>query len=152
MPLKPDMTDAKPLTKRTSFRLASNRGVHRYVHCDPSGGAASLDRAERAIHDAVISLGTARPGDARIDRARRQLGRIAATRLAHAVPKQVGTVQLQPTWRGVMPLLIAGITEGTDTGRRIATEELYRLADIADSMTRQPEPLGADENIGSIAP
>lgn len=62
------------------------------------------------------------------------------------------TIQLQPTWRGVVPLLIAALTEGTETGRRIATEELYRLADFADSINRQPEPLGPVENIGSVEP
>lgn len=33
-----------------------------------------------------------------------------------------------------MPLLIAGIADGSDTARKIATEELYRLADAADAM------------------
>jgi hypothetical protein len=66
--------------------------------------------------------------------------------------RTVGTIDLTPTWRGVMPILIAGITDGNETGQRIATEELYRLADIADAANRQPAPLGPDENIGSIEP
>lgn len=66
--------------------------------------------------------------------------------------KQIGTVQLQPTWRGVVPLLIAALTDGTPEGRRIATEELYRMADIADAAARQTEPLGPVENIGSVEP
>lgn len=39
---------------------------------------------------------------------------------------------LPPTWRGVLPLIISTIIEGSDNSRKIAIEELYRLADFAD--------------------
>lgn len=41
-------------------------------------------------------------------------------------------VDITPTWRGMVPLLIIALTQGTDTGKKLATEEMYRLADIAD--------------------
>lgn len=46
--------------------------------------------------------------------------------------KVVGTIDLTPTWAGILPLLLAGVTDGTDTGRRIAKEELARMAALAD--------------------
>lgn len=42
------------------------------------------------------------------------------------------TIDITPTWRGIMPVLIEGIRHGTPEGQRIAREELMRLADIAD--------------------
>lgn len=44
-----------------------------------------------------------------------------------------GTLDLTPTWTAVVPVLVAAIQDGTDTGRRLAIEELYRLARIADN-------------------
>lgn len=44
----------------------------------------------------------------------------------------VGTIDLTPTWRGVLPILIACIESGTATGRASAMGELFRMADIAD--------------------
>lgn len=41
-------------------------------------------------------------------------------------------ITLTPTWRGVLPLLLAGYTEGTATGRALALAELQRMAEIAD--------------------
>ena len=50
--------------------------------------------------------------------------------------RQVGTIDLTPTWRGLVPLIVEGIRNGTDAGRAIAIEELYRLADFADEANR----------------
>jgi hypothetical protein len=43
-----------------------------------------------------------------------------------------GAIDLTPTWRGIIPLLLAGIESGTDKGRAIALAELARMADAAD--------------------
>lgn len=47
------------------------------------------------------------------------------------------TVNVTPTWRAIMPLLLAAIQDGTPVGRRAATEELYRLASLVDEMNAE---------------
>ena len=44
------------------------------------------------------------------------------------------TIDLTPTWAGVLPILIAGIENGNAEGRKIAIEELKRMAGAADSV------------------
>ena len=46
--------------------------------------------------------------------------------------KSLGTIDLTPTWRAIVPLLIEGLTNGTPEGNRIAREELHRMAGLAD--------------------
>lgn len=46
--------------------------------------------------------------------------------------RQAGTIDLTPTWRGILPALLAAMTDGTAEGRRIAREELTRMAALAD--------------------
>lgn len=46
--------------------------------------------------------------------------------------KPVGTIDLTPTWRYMLPLLLEAYTNGSDKGRAMALEELQRLCDIAD--------------------
>lgn len=57
---------------------------------------------------------------------------IAGTVLAGRKPR--GTVDLTPTWSGVLPALLWAYMSGTDTGKRLALEELQRMAKIADSV------------------
>lgn len=59
------------------------------------------------------------------------------------------TIDLTPTWRGIMPALLAAVRDGTPESRSIAIEELNRLADFADAVNRKPEPLGPVENVES---
>ncbi|RUW55575.1 hypothetical protein EOA32_00725 [Mesorhizobium sp. M1A.F.Ca.ET.072.01.1.1] len=40
---------------------------------------------------------------------------------------------IAPTYRGIVPLLIAALRDGTDKGRKLATAELYQMADLADA-------------------
>lgn len=47
--------------------------------------------------------------------------------------KFIGTIDLTPTWRSLIPTFIAALQDGTPTGRTIARDELYRLADFADA-------------------
>lgn len=42
------------------------------------------------------------------------------------------TIDLTPTWSGILPGLLAVIENGTGEGRRLAREELARMAQAAD--------------------
>ena len=42
------------------------------------------------------------------------------------------TIDATPTWEGILPLYIAGIESGSFEGIKNATEELYRMARLAD--------------------
>lgn len=42
------------------------------------------------------------------------------------------TIEITPTWSAVLPILLAAIENGTDHGRRMAREELARMAQAAD--------------------
>lgn len=42
------------------------------------------------------------------------------------------TVNITPTWKGVLPVLMAVLEHGTDEGKRQAREELTRMAEAAD--------------------
>jgi len=46
---------------------------------------------------------------------------------------KIGTVDITPTWVAVVPVLLAAIENGTSEGRRLAIEELKRMASIADA-------------------
>lgn len=61
---------------------------------------------------------------------------------AHKFPKvyiragnkqRVGTIDMTPTWVSLLPLMLIAYTEGTPEGRKIAGEELKRMAQIADA-------------------
>lgn len=43
------------------------------------------------------------------------------------------TIDATPTWAGLMPALVLALTHGTREGRRIAAEELQRLAAAVDA-------------------
>ena len=42
------------------------------------------------------------------------------------------TIDATPTWEGILPLYIAGIESGNFEGIKHATDELYRMARLAD--------------------
>jgi len=44
------------------------------------------------------------------------------------------TIDITPTWVGILPALLAVIQNGTPQGRAAATEELQRLAATVDAM------------------
>lgn len=46
--------------------------------------------------------------------------------------KPAGTINLTPTWRGVLPLLLETYAHGTDKGRAMALAELQNMAKLAD--------------------
>lgn len=51
----------------------------------------------------------------------------------------VGGVDLTPTWKAAMPILIAALQDGTPTGKRLAREELMDLADRLDRLNIEPK-------------
>ncbi len=46
--------------------------------------------------------------------------------------KFVRTINIAPTWRSILPVLLAAYADGTATGQALALEELKRMAAIAD--------------------
>lgn len=42
------------------------------------------------------------------------------------------TIDLTPTWAAVLPILLTAVEDGTFEGRKIAREELARMAGLAD--------------------
>lgn len=48
-------------------------------------------------------------------------------------------LKLVPTWEAVLPMLIEGLSCETEDGRRIAREELQRMARLADEYARANE-------------
>lgn len=52
--------------------------------------------------------------------------------------KVTGTIDLTPKWAGLIRVFVAAIRDGTDEGRRIAIDELNRLAAFADEMNARP--------------
>ena len=54
------------------------------------------------------------------------------------VHKHVGTVDITPTWRGILPLLVEVANTGTTlAGRQEAWKSLYELADFADKINAE---------------
>lgn len=48
------------------------------------------------------------------------------------IEKLVRTIDCTPTWRSLVPALIAGLIDGSPTSQKIAREEIERMALIAD--------------------
>lgn len=57
---------------------------------------------------------------------------------------KIKSIDLRPTWRGLLPALVEVAINGTDaTARKVAMDELYRLADFADSVNAERDAEGA---------
>jgi hypothetical protein len=71
----------------------------------------------------------------------------------HPLPKRLPsghheplTIDVTPTWKGILPLLLAAIENGTAKGRASAMTELNRMADLADKYTSMVKnPISAHE-------
>lgn len=46
--------------------------------------------------------------------------------------QQPELIEITPTWLDVLPVLILGLTDGTEEAQKAAREELARMADTAD--------------------
>ena len=42
-------------------------------------------------------------------------------------------IDMTPTWRGILPLLVEIAADGRNPGREMAWQELRRMADLADA-------------------
>ena len=51
----------------------------------------------------------------------------------------IKTINIKPTWTGVLRMLLAAWTDGSPEGKRIAFEELHKLAAIADKYVELAE-------------
>lgn len=45
---------------------------------------------------------------------------------------QIGTVNITPTWSAIVPVLIAVLEDGTPEGKKMAKEEIQRMAMLLD--------------------
>jgi hypothetical protein len=50
--------------------------------------------------------------------------------------EEVGTVDLTPTWESILPVLMVALVDGTEEGKRMARNELQRMARIADMASK----------------
>lgn len=48
-------------------------------------------------------------------------------------------INITPTWSGILPQLIVMLQNGTHAGIQIATEELQKMAKLADQQVSQHE-------------
>ena len=56
---------------------------------------------------------------------------------------KVEYIDITPTWRGLLPLLVEVAANGTTyKGRKEAMAELYRLADIVDKLNAERKEVG----------
>lgn len=46
--------------------------------------------------------------------------------------EKVGTIDLTPTWRSLVPMFIMALQSGTPTGQQMAKEQIEIMANIAD--------------------
>lgn len=66
--------------------------------------------------------------------ARKMYAAEAAARVEAANPvTQVGTIDLTPTWASALQVALLGLEHGTDEGKRLARQELARMAALADA-------------------
>ena len=80
------------------------------------------------------------------------LDAIAAEEAAKVNPP-AEVIDATPTWENVLPLLMTCYENGNANGRKIALEELTRMAKLADAYVahrKGPAPVGPEENIGSM--
>lgn len=86
-------------------------------HFDRAGGVHYPARAKACREEAAAT------------RRRVELDAMAARDAA----KAARSIDVTPTWRGIMPGLVAVLESGTAEGRAMARAELFRLADMVDA-------------------
>lgn len=101
-----------------------NRGTWHAVH---RFGQRTLCGNRRAIM--ACELAQFRDGREQCKRCAAKLAEMDARQAA----KQVGTIDLTPTWSGVLPVYLAAICDGTPAAQAAARSELMRMAKLADA-------------------
>jgi hypothetical protein len=90
-----------------------------------------------------------------------KLGNIAAAdelnRREHAIKannakRPAGKIDLTPTWKGVLPIIIAALEDGTPEGKRLAKLELAQMAKAADLYNASVPPMTDDAIKNSNTP
>jgi len=65
--------------------------------------------------------------------------------------EKVTTIDLRPTWRGLLPALVEVAVNGTTVeARKVAMDELFKLADFADKVNAEREAKGEVERITEV--
>lgn len=59
--------------------------------------------------------------------------------------KTAGTIDMTPTWSALLPMFVAALQHGSDEGRKIAREELQRMAQAADHWNAHCTAQGVSE-------
>jgi len=54
--------------------------------------------------------------------------------------KLIGTIDLTPTWLAMAPIIIAAMENGTSDGVKMAKEEIYKMAKLADAYAASRVP------------
>lgn len=60
----------------------------------------------------------------------------------HDMATPVKTIDLTPTWAGIMPGIISILENGSEDGRKIAREELMKLARQVDTLNDKEQDNG----------
>ncbi len=99
---------------------------------------AALEARDRAMVESIkpetISETPANPVKVNLQRQAAAMADIADSENAATVA--VKCIDATPTWAAIMPLLRAAVENGTATGKRIAWEELARMAALTDDRNR----------------
>lgn len=61
--------------------------------------------------------------------------------------KLVGMIDFTPKWRGIMPIILHALQNGTPEGKKMAEEELYALADFVDEINEERKITNYDPSL-----
>lgn len=92
--------------------------------------AADMGFATEMVSESPVVIGTRET--VRLNLRRQAEGMAEIANRENPATVAVRTIDATPTWAGVLPMLRAAIENGTAEGRRIAWEELARMAEAAD--------------------
>lgn len=59
--------------------------------------------------------------------------------------KDLITINVAPTWEGILPAMLAVLESGTAEGRKLVRAELFRMAQVADMAVFQGAMIGTSE-------
>lgn len=120
-------------TGKAMFRTGLNPATVEPTEAAAREAADEMGFGVETVSASPVMIGTAETVRLNLRRQRDAMAEIAdAENPATAALKTVRTIDATPTWAAVLPLLRAAIENGTAEGRRIAWEELARMAEAAD--------------------
>lgn len=92
--------------------------------------AADMGFATETVSESPVVIGTRET--VRLNLRRQVEGMAEIANRENPATVAVRTIDATPTWAGILPMLRAAVENGTAEGRRIAWEELARMAEAAD--------------------